>query len=99
MGKVRLRLFTKGGISFFVVTRSMLIASTTSPSRSQFLYRISLEGISSRHGLHQLAQKFRNTTFPRKSDRRTPLSTRSVSSNEGASFPTVRGSYLALWID
>ena len=56
---------TNGGISFFVVTRSMLTARITNPSFSKVLYKTSIEGISSRQGLHQVAQKFRNTTLPR----------------------------------
>ena len=70
-GNVRFRLLTKGGISCFVVTRSMLTARTTKPSCLKFRYRTSMDGISSRQGLHHVAQKFRNTTFPRKSDNRT----------------------------
>src|SRR5436853_5083087 len=57
-----------------------------------------MEGISSRQGLHQVAQKFRNTTFPRKSDRRMSLSFKSGSLKSGATLPTGRGSYLELCI-
>src|SRR5512146_1282546 len=83
-GNVRFIPLTKGGMSFVVVTRSMLTARITSPSFSKFLFRISIEGISSRQGLHQVAQKFRNTTFPRKSERRYGLSLRSESEKSGA---------------
>src|SRR5439155_23364582 len=57
-----------------------------------------MEGISSRQGLHQVAQKFRNTTFPRKSERRISFSFKSGSVKSGATLPTVRGSYLELCI-
>src|SRR5689334_18945215 len=87
---------TKGGMSLVVVTRSMLTARITSPSFSKFLFRISIDGISSRQGLHQVAQKFKKTTLPRKSDRRYGLSLRSASEKSGAGFPTASGSYLEL---
>src|SRR5436853_7637258 len=57
-----------------------------------------MEGISSRQSLHQVAQKFRNTTFPRKSDRRMAFSFKSGSLKAGATLPTVRGSYWELCI-
>src|SRR5213594_4357289 len=57
-----------------------------------------MEGISSRQGLHQVAQKFRNTTFPRKSERRMSFSFKSGSLKSGATLPTVSGSYLELCI-
>src|SRR4026207_1536012 len=88
---------TNGGMSFVVVTRSMLTAKMTRPSFSKFLFKISIDGISSRHGLHHVAQKLRKTTFPRKSVRRQGLLFRSESEKSGAGLPTASGSYLALW--
>ena len=38
-----------------------------------FWYSRSMEGISARQGGHQVAQKFRNTSFPRYWDRETFL--------------------------
>src|SRR5690349_263113 len=95
-GNVRFRPLTNGGMSLVVVTRSMLTAKMTSPSFSKFLFRISMEGISSRHGLHHVAQKFRKTTFPRKSESRYGFSFRSESEKSGAGLPTASGSYFAL---
>src|SRR6478735_5498265 len=86
-GNVRFIPLTNGGMSLVVVTRSMLTAKMTSPSFSKFLFRISIDGISSRHGLHQVAQKFRKTTFPLKSDRRWGLSFRSEREKSGAGLP------------
>src|SRR5262245_35418304 len=96
-GNVRFIPLTNGGMSLVVVTRSMLTTRISNPSYAKFLLSISIDGISSRHGLHQVAQKFRKTTLPRNSDNRYGLSFKSESEKSGAGLPTASGSYLELW--
>src|SRR5271154_4708592 len=45
------------------------------------------QGISMRHGSHQVAQKFRKTTLPFKSERATSLPLRSLNFRSGAGLP------------
>ena len=66
---------------------SSLIASMTKSSAANFFDKASIDGISARHGGHQVAQKFRNTTFPRCADRRTACPWRSCATKSGAVLP------------
>jgi len=47
-----------------------------------------MEGISSRHGGHQVAQKLRNTTWPFSLERDQTFPCRSTVSKSGAGLPT-----------
>jgi hypothetical protein len=48
-----------------------------------------MEGISSRHGAHQVAQKLTNTTFPFNFERLQTFPSKSTVSKSGAGFPTL----------
>src|SRR5277367_2183246 len=49
------------------------------------------QGISTLHGPHQVAQKFRRTTLPRRSDSLTVLPAASLSAKSGAAIRSFSG--------
>jgi hypothetical protein len=48
-----------------------------------------MEGISSRHGGHHVAQKLRKTTLPCNDDKRTSVPDKSLSEKSGACIPSL----------
>src|SRR6266478_1188843 len=71
--------------TFEVVAASRLTASTSSPRSLYRRYSASTVGISARHDPHQVTQKLRRTTLPRRSERRigAPDSVGKVKSGAG----------------
>src|SRR5438046_2386978 len=65
----------------------MLTPSTTTPEFAIPLANCSREGISSRHGAHQEAQKFSTSSFPPKLDGEICFPESVVTENTGAVSP------------
>src|SRR5262245_46940963 len=64
-----------------------LTASTTNGRPSRLCWSDAMLGISSRQGVHHVAQKLSSTTLPRYSDRRCTLPCTSSSSSAGVAPP------------